>query len=705
MTLHEPQTVRPSGISRVEHRLLLDDTFSDPRSRGSVVGSPVLDARGGMRLGVDVERVMSIDHGKLRIEPLARPGWGRAGIAYGPYQRVAGLALAVKIDNGHNMSQTCQLRSWIRQTVRWFRGSETDPPYVRLLRWVGHRPRMTFARKLHRWYESRTRSRPLPTIRENLAVGFFPSPAPTDPLPTGNGLGVHASEVHDNGELWAGVRDRCVSACTSLQNLTMYYIVVLREQGAVYYAASLPGAHAVGGYPEMRPVAVDPFNVDRELYAGVHQAVLGEIGFTMDTRVHGVRVADLGESFHTGHAADGLLGEGPLEGSPAAIGGSWRGEGFERTAAGVRAVGPSAIAWIETGLPSGLTHVMITPAAASRPPGVAFRMKDRNNLWAFFADDLGSRLAVCLAGEWKTIAEGGPPLVAGRPSSVQVLDDGKEFTISVDGVMAFGKRIADLRLGAETRAGLIGQAADGESRLRDFEAHPRQVPMPTVLDMGPPWKAEGTQIRVRDLFTGPNSDLARHETTYGGREWRHDIGRGTFEITGNGSARVNASIGVPSPGRTVYTIPWDEPDFADVDVEMTPPGTRRGETHRGRSGFVFWQDRLNYFMINLWLHDNLETTSISTFFCINGFDDLYDAIWTCTGPVRMTWGVPFRLRAVFDGDNFLIRVNGEPVLYRSLSDVYPREPRMKINRVGLLANWEWGTDTGTVFRDFIVRGR
>jgi hypothetical protein len=27
-----------------------------------------------------------------------------------------------------------------------------------------------------------------------------------------------------------------------------------------------------------------------------------------------------------------------------------------------------------------------------------------------------------------------------------------------------------------------------------------------------------------------------------------------------------------------------------------------------------------------------------------------------------------------------------------------------INEVGLVANWEWGNDTGTVFRDFSARG-
>jgi hypothetical protein len=60
---------------------------------------------------------------------------------------------------------------------------------------------------------------------------------------------------------------------------------------------------------------------------------------------------------------------------------------------------------------------------------------------------------------------------------------------------------------------------------------------------------------------------------------------------------------------------------------------------------------------------------------------------------------------VFDGDHFLVRIDGEPVLQRRLTDVYPRQRAMKITRIGLFTNWEWGTDTGTIFRDLVARGR
>lgn len=675
-------------------RTLVRDTFADDLARGRVIGT------GGeiARKGVDVERVISIDNGALRFEPLVQPGWGRCGVAYGPFLRRRGLAMAVLVDNGHNLSQSYRLRSWVRQTGKWFLGSGLDAPPVRLWRWMQHRPRMTLGRKVQRWYASRETSRLHEEVRESLAVGFFPSEAPQDPVKQGSGIVVHANRAFDNGELWARVGSGCASTCTSLQNLSICYFVVLRERGAVYYAASLPGAHGVGAYPTMRPVAVDPYNDETELHAGVHQAVLGEIGFTMDTRVRGVNVAELGLAFETAHVVDSLVGLGEL--SRADVGGAWNGSGWLRSEHGARAAG-AAFLIAHPGVVSSLVHAIVEPGTGAA--GLVFRGRDAANRWDILIDQRGCRLRICEDGVWTTVAEGEPGAAGGRPVSMQIVDHGTEFTVSIDGAMAFGKRFVDSRLNDATGVGLV--ATGGGAIVRDFEAHPRDVTIPPALDIGSPWNGEGRTIRIRDDFSGPRAELSQHTTTMGDKRWRRDVGKGTFEVVGDGSARVVADIGVPSPERTIYTIDWDEPDFADIDIEMTPPGTQRGETHRGRGGVVFWQDRLNYFMINLWLHDNLETASISTFFSIRGFDDLYDAIWTCTGPNRTTWGVPFRLRSVFDGNHFLIRINGEPVLQRMLTDVYPKQAPLKINRVGLLANWEWGTDTGTVFRDLIVRGK
>ena len=79
-------------------------------------------------------------------------------------------------------------------------------------------------------------------------------------------------------------------------------------------------------------------------------------------------------------------------------------------------------------------------------------------------------------------------------------------------------------------------------------------------------------------------------------------------------------------------------------------------------------------------------------------------MWTNVGS-RITWGKQYRFRAAFDGLNYLAFVDGEPVLSRSLLDVYPGARRLAINRVGLCANWEFQNDSGTLFHSFTARAR
>jgi hypothetical protein len=95
---------------------------------------------------------------------------------------------------------------------------------------------------------------------------------------------------------------------------------------------------------------------------------------------------------------------------------------------------------------------------------------------------------------------------------------------------------------------------------------------------------------------------------------------------------------------------------------------------------------------------------LSSFFTIAGFEDLYDAIWTNVGG-RITWGRPLRMKLVSDGLRYTVSLDGEPVLHRSLSDVYPGCRPLRITRVGLLGNWEWGADTRSRFAHFRAAAR
>ena len=710
----EHDTARTSwdGTDAGPAELLLEDRYTDELAMGGVVGTTT--PTGAARHVVDVERAIGADNGALRIQPLIEPGWGRAALAYGPYPREPGLACAIFMLNGHNTSQSENLPDGFRRRLtRWWLGSETYPGRVRVLQWLRHSRKHRMMRRLRAWW--RASVRPMPVLNENLAVGFFSEPAAADPLAGGgDGFVMHATGA-ENGELWVKVGSSGAPVIRGVQNLPIYFIVVLRERGAAYYVSSVDGANGMIGYPSMRPVGIDPLDESPRLFAGLQQSVLGQIGFRLDTRVYGTkvaRIARLANWYGTAHLADGLRGEGPLDGSRPEIGnGSWRVIGARALARQPDGAGTSAeeaLGLLEGEEESGLVHVCIRTGddLDGVSAGLCWRVADEGNLWSVRADARGIELLLSEDGRERIVAtDPGVRLRPGAMHSLQILDDGRAFRILLDGTLAFGRQIADERLASATGVGFRAADPHGTLRLASFEAHPRSVDLPEILRMGAPWLEFGDRVVVRDSFRGPARDLAGSRTELGGKEWRRDIGEGRIRITGADSARVDASVERPNPYRTVYTIPWDEPQFADLEVTITPPGTAQGQREHGRAGLILWQDEDNYIVINTWVADSYDGSSISSFFHLEGFEDLYDAIWTNVGR-RVRWGGPSRLRVVCDGSQYCVLVDGEPVLYRAVKDVYPNYPvPFRINRVGLVANWEWGNDTGSVFREFIGRSR
>src|SRR5258705_6355466 len=156
-----------------EPRLLVCDTFSDDRRMGKVLGSE--GPEGSTRGGADVEGVLSIDHGALRIGMLASPGWGRAGVAYGPFRREPGLAMSALVLNGLNASSSYQQPKVHRRIARWMLGVPgVDPPSVRVWRWPGPLKRETALRRVACWGKRRQRAGAFEPLSEDLAAGLFP---------------------------------------------------------------------------------------------------------------------------------------------------------------------------------------------------------------------------------------------------------------------------------------------------------------------------------------------------------------------------------------------------------------------------------------------------------------------------------------------------------------------------------------------------
>lgn len=684
--------------------ILLRDTFDQDRRAGKVIGSTASD--GTKRLGADVEGIISIDNGALRIESLLEVGWGREGIAYGPFQRENGLAFAVFMVNGHNTSQIDYFEDkFVRRMARWFIGAEPKNVSKSLIlkrraRWMlSSRHTRRLPQRIRWWRVLRRDSEQKIRFDENLAVGWFTKPVPGPELPEGNSFIMHALGA-ENGELWASGGKSPLPAVRSVQNLQIYYVVVLREQGAAYYAASLPDAHGLSAFPYLRPLAIEPFREDAEVYAGVYQGVSGQIGFRSETRVYGTAAAKLGQFsawYGSAHAADPLVAE-LREQKLAEAGGNWQIYAYDFAHQNDHPVCSTALLF--PGAASGLIHAVMTWNDEGKA-GLVWRAVDANNHWALRLSAGEARLEIVQDGAAETVATGAAAgLNDGKPHSVQILDDGNNIAAFVDGALLFDKRFDDSRLASAVGVG-IWSDSDAVS-FRNFEAHPQTIEIPAALDLGPLWYRRGEKVAVRETFDGEARVLEGKRTTTGGKVWERTLGRGYIDVLGNGTGKIRATAAEPVIERTIFTVDWDHALFADLELDMIPPAGAYDNDEKGRCGVTFWQDADNFIIVSIYLEGYFHGASVSSFFHLNGIEEVYDAVWTNL-PRHIVWGQSCRLRVVFDGVHYLCFMNDEPVLYRALTDIYPDHQPISINRVGVVANWEWGTDTGTTLQSLTAR--
>jgi len=353
---------------------------------------------------------------------------------------------------------------------------------------------------------------------------------------------------------------------------------------------------------------------------------------------------------------------------------------------------------VDAGRQLGLVHARLRTARGSGRVGLVWRADAASrSSWQLLVGTKGAELALVRPDGVEVVAESARPrLRPGTTHSVQVIDDGTTFSLHLDGAMLFDNWFVDTRMANGTGAGVVFDGEpDATTSVEDFEAHERTVPAPLLEQPQWPLLPESGAMVVDEHFEAVAADLHECSTPSGGRIWRRIEGKGHFRLEGEG-ARVDATADRPNPGRTIYGFDWEYPSGVDVSVTSTPPGTRRGERHNGRGGLVLWQDEDNYLVINTWLDDWLVGTSVSTFYRVRGHEDMYDAVWTLVG-TDVSWGGPYTLRVVFDGSRFVAYVDGRPVLYRAVRDVYPDAPVLTVTKVALIANEEWGDDTGTVF--------
>ena len=65
--------------------------------------------------------------------------------------------------------------------------------------------------------------------------------------------------------------------------------------------------------------------------------------------------------------------------------------------------------------------------------------------------------------------------------------------------------------------GLLTENTAPKACYKFFEAHPRVLPVPDVLDLGKPWLPPHTQGVVEDTFEGTFGHLDGRTTTIGGK--------------------------------------------------------------------------------------------------------------------------------------------------------------------------------------------
>ncbi|PEN11214.1 hypothetical protein CRI94_16665 [Longibacter salinarum] len=696
------------------------DSFDDDRAPGAVVGSRTPE--GMRRWGKDAGDHLSIDRGHLRVACPDIPGWNREALAYDAMTRQRGRTLAVCMVNGHNSSQTwpesyCHTftrTGWwkrrIRGTVRRWTAGQRETSAIPWA-WIPGRLERAFRADVPHKID-------WPPLKENMATGWWPADDDLHPDRIQNGFLMRAGDLQ-NGTLLARVDERWLPVVHAVQNVPLYLVCRLRPHGAVYYVASLPDVKGLAAAPSARPVAIDTVASASRVAPALTQSILGEIGFRVDTRVSSVHVAD--DWFASDEnilLADDLTGTGQAERTAPERGTSWaldRG-GFMRTDRGIKPLVPSAQLWQQVPEPPGLMHVTIDRLSAPWTTGLTFRMSDPYTFRCVLIGSDKAYLYTVAHGKWKQIAT--DDLTGdGVPGALQVLDDGTSFQAAWNGRLLFDGPTYDSTDGSASGVGILcrkdtptgpgnGQTMGGVPvLLTNLEVHPRQVPLPDALLGDIAWTPPPVATTITDDFSTDDTEELEGRMVPGADiRWTRTEGGGLIDAVPDQGAVVRATLDEPNPERTLYTIPWGDPTCASIEIDVMPPGDEGDAHHRGRAGVVFWEDDDRYLIVSTYLDPWKIGRSISSFFRLDGTDDLYRAVWTNVGD-RLEAGVPYCLRVDSNGDHYVVRLNGEPVLYRAWSDVYPGINPMQIRRVGLVVNWEYGNDTGSAFRRFVCSGR
>ena len=621
--------------------LELRDDFAEPLPQGAVLGS--LTTSSHIRLGADVEGRLGVDHGALRLACPDVPGWGRLAIAYGPFTKQANRCAAFLLLNGHHGSQTRRVYSGRWRSVMRSRFTGL----VRRLLVTG--PVKRLVPRLGRVAPVSLHDLTVPAYRTNLRVGWFPRPDhPTrSALP---GLCVAAAGAR-NGDLRAVVGGRELTVVPSITNIPLGVAILDCSHGTTFLVGGLAGARRLAPYPQVRPVAFDSHRDEPRGFLGIHQSVLGEVGFTSDSRVYGIGMGAWGEQCPCVTPFAAAPPDEPM-----------------------RKVLDS---------PAGLLVARLPDTTV--PVRLRFRSAGHDDYWEVRVGQRAVELGRCVGGSWSPIGNVSRPR---RAQQLLVQDSGTSLLVAFDGRPVLGGHIEDDVLG-EAAGVELGPGWDRTA----LTVLPRELPMPPHLVLGTLWQPGRATVLLRDGLSGEGL-LDGHQS--GDRRWRRVDGTGTIKLS-DGPAQVDATPGRHNPGRSLHVVDWDE-STVDISVTITPPvRSNRGE-NRGRAGIVLRRSNGDQLIVATYLDDWYVGRSVSSFVTVDGTEHFHRAVWTNVDD-RVSWDRPYRLRVSFDGDRYLARIDDEPVLFRRISDVVSDCDGFRPDMVGLAVNEEFGNDSGSAFGD------
>lgn len=586
----------------------VDERFDANKSAGEVIG--------GEALGNDAEGRMAQRNGFLVMPPLGSAGWGRMSYSRGALERVTGLGAVVDLSPGDIQ---------------------------------------------------------LPTgLDEGFAVGFFASPAPTNPYANSNALFL-GYEGRGLGGYYLGVGGELRSDRVSFRHARRQIVSIVNDVGAFFYVVDMDGVPGGVAYPNMRLLGMSTGWAGEQMYFGLHNRG----SYSHSLVVPHLRIDDSGYRnwWLSAFLAETGTGSGTLAGS-ASTGQQWNtltGE-ITRTADGLKALS-SAPARAYVGVGSSTPYLLgarIKTGGTPKSVDLLVRVQDANNYHGVRFSRSGLQIYRVNSGSFSVLAETGSQSLEGnRTYDVQVRLDGSEIWAWLEGrdplVASDGTRSSLRNVG-------LGFEGDGDSAVSRFFAHQREVPIPTGLKIGSPDAPKASSPTWSDEFDGSGSLPGRSNAD---KTWEHVFGSQTFNLA-SGRARASSTLtdclmeAVPHSASQVQV--------ESTIVQLSPPGSIAFTGPAVLSGGAGSGPPGSY-LVAMQFRDasqGEDSTEVEVRLKPAGRSEY---IWRRINLQDiLRYGTTNATTLWTDGDWVAVWVNGEPILYHPLTS---DESRISVGRVGL----------------------